>query len=214
MSRQKERLFNGVWDAKRLLANYLYFADKDGCITIPEQGETTPYVIRQRRFLAALKAYGKEGTWFCNRDFPCTEYLVGSTHSEEKKNELRQLLKDSLSDNDIWNGRQDIDNHVVFGDEDDINFCFARLFKYRKSLYAVERQFSGVYECSRSLGIIIRMTQNLCRKHINEVTKVIDRMLILFMGDDYDKTFTEKEVFAFGYPDVTDDELYDLESDY
>jgi len=213
MSRKEERNFNGVWDIERLLANYLYFADEDGCITIPEQGEATPYVIRQRRFLAALKAYGKEGTWFCNQGFPCSEYLVGSTHSEEKMNELRQLLKDILPADDKRD-RQDVENYLVFRDEDDISFCFSRLFKYRKSLYAVERQFSGVYECSRSLGIIIRVTQNLCWKHINEVTKVIDRILILFMGDDYDKTFTEKELFAFGYPDVTDDELYDLELEY
>ena len=39
-------------------------------------------------------------------------------------------------------------------------------------------------------------------------------MLILLMSDDNDKTFTEKELFAFGYPDVTDKELYDLELEY
>ena len=58
MNRKKEREFNGVWNVERLLSNYLLFADKDGCITIPEQGEATPYVIRQRRFLAALNRSG------------------------------------------------------------------------------------------------------------------------------------------------------------
>ena len=58
MSRKEERVFNGVWKVERLLDNYLYFADQDGCITISEQKEATPYTIRQRRFLAALKAYG------------------------------------------------------------------------------------------------------------------------------------------------------------
>lgn len=213
MSRKEERVFNGVWNVERLLDNYLYFADQDGCITISEQKEATPYTIRQRRFLAALKAYGKEGTWFCNQGFPCSEYLVGSTHSEEKMNELHQLLKDNLPAVDKRD-RQDIENHLVFRDEDDISLCFSRLFKYRKSLYAIERQFSGVYECGRSMGVVIRVTQNLCREHINKVAKVIDRMLILLMGDDNDKTFTEKELFAFGYPDVTDKELYDLELEY
>ena len=33
------------------------------------------------------------------------------------------------------------------------------------------------------------------------------------MGDDYDKSFTEKELFAFGYPDVTDDEIYQMDMD-
>ena len=58
MNRKKEREFNGVWNVERLLSNYLLFADKDGGITIPEQGEATPYVIRQRRFLAALNRSG------------------------------------------------------------------------------------------------------------------------------------------------------------
>ena len=104
--------------------------------------------------------------------------------------------------------------HIRFEKEAYRHQSFSRLFKYRKSLYAIERQFSGVYECGRSMGVVIRVTQNLCREHINKVAKVIDRMLILLMGDDYDKTFTEKELFAFGYPDVTDKELYDLELEY
>jgi hypothetical protein len=38
----------------------------------------------------------------------------------------------------------------------------------------------------------------------------MDRMLVLLMGDDYDKSFTEMELLSFGYPDVTDEELEDM----
>lgn len=54
------------------------------------------------------------------------------------------------------------------------------------------------------------VTTNLNRTQIKAVIDVIDRMLVLLMGDDYDKSFTEEELLSFGYPDVTDYELYDM----
>ena len=36
------------------------------------------------------------------------------------------------------------------------------------------------------------------------------RKLVLLMGDDYDKSFTETELLPFGFPDVTDEELEDM----
>ena len=66
-------------------------------------------------------------------------------------------------------------------------------------------------ECSRSMGVVIEATNSLYDKHIAPACVVIDRMRILLMGDDYDKSFTEKELFQYGYPDVTDEELYQME---
>jgi hypothetical protein len=40
---------------------------------------------------------------------------------------------------------------------------------------------------------------------------IVDRMLILLMGDDYDKTFTEEELYEYGYPKISDEELYKME---
>ena len=44
-------------------------------------------------------------------------------------------------------------------------------------------------------------------------TYALDRMLVLLMGDDFDKSFTEEELLPFGYPDVTDDELENMTLD-
>ena len=49
------------------------------------------------------------------------------------------------------------------------------------------------------------------QKQIRPVCNTIDRMLILLLGDDFDKTFTEEELFQYDYPDVTDEELYQME---
>ena len=35
-------------------------------------------------------------------------------------------------------------------------------------------------------------------------------MLVLLMGDDYGKSFSEEELLPFGYPDVTDEELENM----
>jgi len=49
--------------------------------------------------------------------------------------------------------------------------------------------------------MINRATDSLYRNNVRAVNEVIDEMLVLLMGDDYDKTFTEKELLQFGYPD-------------
>ena len=90
---------------------------------------------------------------------------------------------------------------------------FKKLFEYRKELFVLDMKWGGVLECSRTMGIVIEATSFLYYKHIKPACEVIDRMLILLMGDDYDKSFTEKELFQYGYPDVTDEELYKMESE-
>lgn len=73
--------------------------------------------------------------------------------------------------------------------------------------------WSGLLECNKTIGMFYYATTSLCNKYINPIDHIICRMLLLLMGDDYDKSFTEKELFAFGYPDVTDDEIYQMDMD-
>ncbi len=87
---------------------------------------------------------------------------------------------------------------------------FETLFRYRKNLYKVESTWSGVMECSHTVAIGIKATDNLYQTHIKSASDVLDRMLVLLMGDDYDKSFTEAELLPFGYPNVTDRELEDM----
>ena len=72
-------------------------------------------------------------------------------------------------------------------------------------------KWSGVLECCKSMGIIIQATTFMFQKQIRPVCNTIDRMLILLLGDDFEKTFTEEELFQYDYPDVTDEELYQME---
>lgn len=61
MSNKKEHKLDGVWDARRVLYNVLFYADEEGYIKyVAGDAESTDGIERQR-FLAALKAYGKIG---------------------------------------------------------------------------------------------------------------------------------------------------------
>ncbi len=213
----KERKFEGIWNAKKILYNYISYSDKDGCLPNIDTIEDSPYKIRLQRFYAALGAYGKSPECFYKsrsllRGNPNKfHYLLGETRSEEKMIEFRELLKKYLKHDCDRVYLEQIDNPDFLDSTKGI--AFLKLMEYRKKLHAVENVWSGMMECSRSVATIYRVTSNLIHEHIGPLCQIIDRMIILLMGDDYDKSFTEKELFAFGYPDVTEDELFQMDLD-
>lgn len=195
-----ERIFNGTWDAERILRNYLGFADEDGTIQIPETKEKSPFVIKLQRFLAALRAYGMEDYYSYNHFA-----VLGETCSIEKRKEFCRLANECLPN--TWPG-------YTINAEDleyERHYVFQTLFRYRKSLLALEQKWSGVLECSKEIGIMIRMTNNLYQKHVKVVSDLLDKMLLLLMGDNYDQVLSEKDMLAYGYPDITDEELSEIE---
>ena len=213
----KERKFDGVWEAERLLRNYLYYANEEGYLIDMNSYEESPYKIRQRRFLAAMKAYGREEKVFYHDVSyknlgDISRYIISKSHSKDKMDQFLNMVRQNLSSNTHYD--KILYSKDSFGNEMDIWLAFEKLFQFRKGLFTLEHQWSGALECSPSLGMIYRATDNLYRNNIRTVSEVIDKMLILLMGDDYDKSFTEKELFQFGYPDVTDDELYEMEMDW
>ena len=94
-------------------------------------------------------------------------------------------------------------------DRSDRHDLFRTLLRYRLTLYDAENVWSGVVECSPNIALAIHASKSLYQNHIKPVSEVVDRMLMLLMGDDYDKSFAEEELLPYGYPDVTDEELAD-----
>ena len=197
-----ERELSGIWNAERILKEYLSLADKRGCIRDIDFSDDSPHGIKVRRFVAAMKAYGKD-----INNFNEFEGIVSNSCSPEKMDEFRQLLKENLDDDYL---KERIDGSRFIRGNRDIHHLFMALFEYRKRLYEVEHAWSGLLECPMSVVMVVQATSSLYQKHIKAVSDVIDRMLVLLMGDDYDKTFTEEELLPFGYPDVTDDELREM----
>ena len=88
-----ERRLNGIWNAERVLQNFLRFTDDRGEIGSLNFSDDSPYGIEMRRFAAVMKAYGKEECLYLG-----TEHLISESCSEDKKNELCQLLSQNLRD--------------------------------------------------------------------------------------------------------------------
>ena len=196
-----ERKLNGIWNKERLLLELLRFADDRGNIRRLDAADDSTYGIEVRRFVAVMKAYGKEECLYVGN-----EHLISDTCSDEKMKELCLLLKQNLHDEySTALARPDI----LKGIHERMDL-FETLLRYRKSLYKVENTWSGVMECSHTIALGIKATNRLYQSHIKAASDVLDRMLVLLMGDDYDKSFTEVELLPFGYPDVTDRELEDM----
>lgn len=210
---EKVRKFDGIWNAERVLRNILCYANEKGFISYEDNKQD----IRRQRFYAAFRAYGKIEEYMIEKD-----YLFGNsqvidpflwlskTRSEKKMEELRRLLKDNLSYRTI---KMKVDSPDFLERNYEIVCIFQTFLNYRMELLKLERIWSGVLECNMSIGIAINATTFLYRNHITPACKIIDRILVLLMGDDFDKTFTEEELFRYGYPDVTDEELYQMESE-
>lgn len=196
-----ERKLNGIWNVERLLQGLLCFVDDRGRIVDMNLSDDSPYGIKVRRFVAAMKAYGKEECLYVGK-----EHLISEACSEEKMEELCLLLKQNLHDK----YSTDLATLDFFKSRRERKNMYETLFRYRKCLYKVENTWSGVMECSHTVAIGIKATDNLYQAHIKAASDVLDRMLVLLMGDNYDKSFTEAELLPFDYPDVTDRELEDM----
>ena len=198
----RNRKLSGIWNVERVLREYLALAEESGNIRSVPLADDSPDSIKVRRLVAALKAYGKEEVFNGG-----IEHLVSETCSDEKMNKFCRLLEQNQQD--------EYSKHLaktpeLFSDSFDRGSLFEILYRYRKSLYKTEHIWSGVLECSRTISLAVKATNNLYQKHIKEVSDTIDSMLVLLMGDDYDKSFTEEELLPFGYPDVTDEEFEDM----
>lgn len=209
---KKVRKFDGIWNAERVLGNILCYANEKGFISYEDNKQD----IRRQRFYAAFRAYGKieesmiEDSLFGNSQVIDPFLWLSKTRSEKKMEEIRRLLKDNLSYRTI---KMKVDSPDFLERNYEIVCIFQTFLNYRMELLKLERIWSGVLECNMPIGIAINATTFLYRNHITPACKIIDRILVLLMGDDFDKTFTEEELFQYGYPDVTDEELYQMESE-
>ena len=88
-----ERRLNGIWNADRLLQNFLRFTDDKGGFRSLNLSDDSPYGIEIRRFVAVMNAYGKE-----ERLYHGIEHVISETISEDKLSELCQLLSQNLHD--------------------------------------------------------------------------------------------------------------------
>lgn len=206
-----------IWNAERILYAYIYDSDEDGYLPDVEKMKKSSYKIGHQRFYAALRAYGKmpeyfyksenARLWTSNNNDTCRG-LLSSTRSNVKMSEFRELAKKYLRRTPRYDFIvQAVDSPDFLKSDVEVSIVFCKLMEYRKKLYAIQDIWSGMMECSRSVGTVYEVTEDLTREFIGPLSQVLDRMLVLLMGDDYDKVFMVEDLTQFGYPDVTDKEF-------
>ena len=207
---KRKRKLKGVWDAERILNEYIRRTDEKGYIGKINKMDNSPHGIEMRRLAAAMKAYGKD-----IEEDPSFELLYCNTRfdkrSLDKYNDFRQLLKIFLL-NPFEKIRLD---GIIIENSHDIEGFFVPLFKYRKALYKLSDINAGVISlCGEKDYLIEVATRYIYRNHLEKITHIIDDMLVSLMANDFDRSFTEEELLAFGYPDVSDKELEDLDHEW
>ena len=213
-----EAIDTKIWNATRILYGYLYNSDEDGCLPNIDSWQNSSNKIYKQRFYAALRAYGKHPEWFYRRDEVWSDNrdtcrgLLSKNCSNDKIDEFRKIVKEHFR----TGSRLDfftkvIDNPEYLKRDIEVFIIFRELIEYRKKLYAATDIWSGMMECSQAIGSICELTRDLNREYVWPLCQIVDRLLILLMGDDYDKTFAEEELYQYGYPQVSDMELYQME---
>jgi len=79
--------------------------------------------------------------------------------------------------------------------------------------FALENITSDGWKYNNSVLAVYEALNDMNQKYIAPLSKVIDRMLILLMGDVYDREFTAEELIPYGYPVVSAEELKKMEKD-
>lgn len=214
ISEERKKLFTGVWDSRRLLSELLRITKsvKGLQIELYEiDSEQTPYSIRCKRVFSAINAFRIYGKNNHPIDRISLEELISEDCSEIKMSELTSLIEDFVPE---YRDRM----RIAFNpDRKDISRSqlFRFLFSYRFESYKLYTHWDNILETNIAGGIAIDITRKLYDENLKSINDVLDKYLLLLMGDDFDKTFTEKELLEnCDYPNVTDAELYEMDLEY
>lgn len=207
---ERKNLFTEVWDSERLLRELLEVTDFVKGSRIYLNLNRTSSQIRCKRIISVISAF------------------KGSISSMEIKNNsilLRNLISENCSDERIEklislivevNPEMDKEKIEEFFNSQRDFFCriliFSILFRYKREILKLSTCWNNVGATNRVEDIAIDITKKLYKEKMKDINDTLDKLLLLLLGDDFDKTITERELLEkYDYPNVTDEELRDIE---
>ena len=99
--------------------------------------------------------------------------------------------------------------------EYDRRTLFKMIMTYRLKMEKPLCTWAGLIEASGPYYAGYMVTKRLADDKIKECARQLDEILILLLGDTFDKTFTEDELLAdYGYPAMTDEQLQELKAEW
>ena len=213
---------NQLWTAQRLLDSLLEFGSPkmQNIVIKNDFPKESPGVIRIEQLMAVLKAYGAE-----------TSTNVEETASRSEDEIIINLLSGELSENRFREVAECLkceSNERLLEDSRSfyrMNTCEARayqrerffriLIEYHYKLNKLRNFGNGYLTCDKATAISILYSRDLYRQHIEEAYQKVGRLILLLMGEKFEKTFTvEQLIDNYGYPAISEEELRDMEIDW
>lgn len=208
---ERKKQFTGMWDARRLLHELLRITQSvkgwkiELCKT--DSGQT-PYKVRQERVLSVMNAFKGSKVIDTDRDYIPLDILIPEDYSEMKMSELASLIVDSLPKYEKRIG-------IAFNQDREYTSrmqLFYLLFRYRLETYKLSACWDNVLETNIVGAIAIGMTKKLYNEKIESINETLDKLLLLLLGNEFDKTITERELLEkYDYPNVTDEGLREMD---
>lgn len=135
--------------------------------------------------------------------------LISENCSDEKVSELIPLILEILPEMKeeyreyIFNPQREFVTRI---------HIFSILFRYRQETFKLSTYWNNVGATNRVEDMAIAMTKELYKEKMKGINNTLDKLLLLSLGDGFDKTITERELLEkYDYPNVTDEELKDKE---
>ena len=202
--------FNGVWDSKLvlqyLIVLYKLDSKRGSQYLIPNVpiDESSNLTWEFRRLLSVLKAYGIiEGNIEDHYNYKIPIFsLVQDEMSGERNNKFLDLCNEYFDKKTINIYRE---RSLLLGPFACMS-NFKELFTFSNHLDQIRRWHWGFIE--GSAGFAMSIISAIYRKDIDKIDEKVKEMMALLMDEDFDKTFSERElILHYDYPLITDEEI-------
>ena len=157
--------------------------------------------VLRGRLEALLQAYNPQYGKNLAGNFPLGIY-IDENCSDEKLQQIQEITGFDLGETPhdplagVYRQRRDM---------------FHALLMYRVKIEEIHNAYEGILECSWGFMNGVMHVNNLNKEIMAMVTDKVDRVLLLLLGDKYDKKVSLADLTKkYGYPSVSDEELRDM----
>lgn len=198
--------FDGIWNIRRFikeLSNQTRLANGIIAFKIEEHDTSHPDYIKMLRLESVMRAYGHEVFLSWCKPSMILMGLPSFNISAEKRKILDSLICE-------------IGNEKISEiQEENLPYIFMMLFKYYVALNELSGFGKNIIAGNSGICYVLDIADSINNNRIYPIKEKILDILVLLMGDEFDKIFTEEELInGFDYPTVTDAELLKMTMEY
>ena len=207
ISEERKKEFTGVWDAKKLLRELLEITQSaEGWQISLYKTASIDYTTKCKRVISVINAFNGRKGKEVKYNTISLHNLITKTYPDTMRSELISSIKE------LFPGIEDerIENIFSFQREFLSRMqLFGILYHYRFDVY----KFSSRWRHAGDSDIAGELAADITRKFYNESMDsmnetILDKLLLLLLGYETDKCFTEMELLEdYGYPNVSDRDI-------